>query len=279
MPAIAGFLVIYAVGCWVLARLYVHPGGPIPLVPQGLIGGSVDGIPAWISPGLAAGLDAPACVFILIHGFRGSRGSWQEAARDLVARGYEAAVPAMPGHEASPQPRCGFGPAEAEVVLKTVAWVRERCGPESTLVLVGMSLGGAACWLAAAMGANVDAVVTEGALTHVDETAKRWFNRMIPLGSAILSPVTWFARRLVPSKEPIDVIGAASKWRGKPALVIQGDRDRLIPMADARELAETVGCELWTVADARHAHCYRMARKAYLAKFCGVAESAKGRRT
>ncbi len=50
---------------------------------------------------------------------------------------------------------------------------------------------------------------------------------------------------------------SAALWR-KPALVIQGGADTLIPMSDAKLIASAAHCPLWVVPNAKHAQCYEL---------------------
>lgn len=277
-------LLLYGAAVFGLAYVYVRPRGPVPACPPGFFDEVLQlesgAVPVWLTEGLARAEPKSGTVLILVHGYRGDRSSWKEAALDLRNHGFEIAIPALPGHEANPDPVCGFTVKERRIVAELAAWARSRFAQPPRVVLVGISMGGASCWLASEIDPAVDAVITEGALVRVRETTDRWLDRALPLGRHLLRPVRWIAERLakVDSRQ-IDVLGAAARWRGRPALVIQGGLDRLIPMRDAEDLARAAGCPLWVVPEARHAHGYRQARRAYLGKVLEVVSGIQGSET
>lgn len=277
---LAGLALLYVLAVVALAYIYVHPRVPVPATPPGLVCAGLDlecgKAPVWLTPGLASANPQSNTVLIMVHGYRGDRSSWKEAAADLKHHDVELVIPALPGHGAHPDRKCGFAVKECRLVVDTVQWVRSLYKEKPRIVLMGISMGGAACWLASAADPTINAVITEGALLHINETTDRWLDKTMPFGRHILKPIKTIAQTIAKVKTAeIDVLSAASKWRGRPALVIQGSHDRLIPMKDAEQLAEAVGCELWVVPDARHAHCYRQARRTYMGKVLEIIERIK----
>jgi pimeloyl-ACP methyl ester carboxylesterase len=189
----------------------------------------------------------------------------------LDARGLDAVSPAMPGQDASPEPSVGFGVREARAIVETVRWARSRYRTPPKVILVGLSMGGAATWLASEIDPAVDGVVTEGAYARFDEAMDRFFDRKIPYGRVLLRPVVTIASAMSgihpSSVRPVD---AAAKWSGRPALVIQGADDDLILRSHADRLAQASKGELWIVQRACHAACMEVAGEEYadrLAKF------------
>ena len=71
------------------------------------------------------------------------------------------------------------------------------------------------------------------------------------------------------SIRPID---AAAKWKGKPALVIHGDGDKLIPRGNADRLAQAAGAPLWIVPHCGHAEASSEAREEYIERLEALAK-------
>lgn len=277
---LGAFTLLYLLAMVALAYIYVHPRVPVPATPTGLINSNLEldcgRAPVWLTPGLAMSNPKSNTVLIMVHGYRGDRSSWKEAAADLRQHDVELVIPAMPGHGAHPDKKCGFAVKECRLVVDTVQWVRKQYNDRPRIVLMGISMGGAACWLASEADPTIDAVITEGALLHIGETTDRWLDKTMPLGRHILKPIKSIAERIAKVKsDEIDVLSASAKWQGRPALVIQGAHDKLIPMKDAEQLADAVGCELWVVPEARHAHCYRQARRTYMGKVLDIVNRIK----
>lgn len=267
-----GLVAIY----WSLASYYLSPTRRVPEKAGNLqdvwVPTRDQWTPAWVNPAFRTS----STIFVLVHGYGGTRGRWGPIMADLEARGIGAIAPAMPGQDASPFRQVGFGVAEAQVVCETVTWVRQTRGTNIKIILCGASLGGAACWLASERIPDVSGVVTEGAFARFDESMNAWFDRALPLGRFFLRPVVWIARaRTGINPSTIVPMDAARHWRGRPALVIQGADDTLITGDHARRLSDAAQCELWTVSGARHVDCYEINPPAYIDKICRFAAALK----
>ncbi|AIE87825.1 alpha/beta hydrolase [Fimbriimonas ginsengisoli] len=274
---LAVFVAGYAGICYFLARSYLMPGRHIPVMGKGL---SEVGIPwpghkedpAWCTPGLTNG-HASKVVFVFAHGYGGDRGSWSEVMPALLKHGIDSVAPAMPGQDASPQPEVGFGIKEAATLNRTAAWVRGQ-NPEAKIIYAGVSMGGAAAWLASANDPGAAGVVTEGAYARFDETITTWFERKATGASVYLRPVVWIASAMA-GLRPSEVVpmNAASKWKGKPSLVIQGGDDQLIARSHADRLVEASGGKLWVVDGAPHAGCFETRREEYISRLVEFASA------
>jgi len=275
-------LVAYLGVCAYLAHVYVHPPRQTPSmepkwVKDVLIPSAKGPVPSWATPRLAAGNGRPV-VFVLAYGLGGNRGYWSDAMFELQKRGFECVAPSMPGQDASPDDSVGFGVKEAAMVVDTVTWVRQQYKEPPKIVLYGLSMGGAAVWLASEMDPTVDAVVSEGAYGNFEEAMNNWLNRKIPGASVSLKPMVWMAcaeAHLNPAA--ILPVNAAAKWK-KPALVVQGAEDKLIPMKQAKALAAAAHCPLWVVPGAAHAECYALARTEFLARLTEMGKALDGSR-
>ncbi len=253
---LVGLVLAYIPLCYVLADLVVSRHGfTVPVRPKELVVWEpVPKVPAWVSPRIP--VSDGKYVFIFAHGVKADRSFFQSTALELVKRGYDVVLLPMPGHDENPDPQLGFGPKEAKLIKATIdaVWAKKPCH----LVLVGCSMGGAATWLASDHLA-VSGVVTEGAFSHLDPVTRVWFDRKMPGGSILLRPVVWIASSMV-GLNPADVnpVETAWKWdKSKPALVIQGADDKLIPMGQGRELAEASGAEYWEVPGEKHGECQK----------------------
>ncbi len=275
--AVGLLLTAYVIMCTYSAYNYIHPARAKITRPSWVkeveIPGSKALIPSWVSPGLANG-KGKSTVFVLAYGYGGTRESFTDLTRKLPKMGFECVVPCMPGQEASKESSVEFGYAEARTIIDSVKWVRSQYKKQPKIVLYGVSMGGAATWLASEMDPSVDAVITEGAYAQFDKAMDNWLNQKLPGSSFYLKPMVWIASamdHIDPSKiVPSD---SAAKWR-KPALVIQGSEDKLIPMWNATKLSDAAKCPIWVVPGAVHAHCYETAMKEYLNRLADVANHA-----
>jgi uncharacterized protein len=260
-----GLLAAYVLGNWSAAMGYLRPIRRVANAPSWVTETTIPtrhgASPTWITPDLTS--SPRPVVFVLVHGYGGSRETWAEEMRDFPAEGWSAVAPCMPGQDASPALEVGFGRTEAVTVLDTVQWVR-KVAPNSKIVLMGISLGAAACWLASEADPSVDAVVSDASFARFDEAMDAFLDLRLPFGHVVFRPVVWFARSMSgidpASIRPVD---SAEKWK-KPSLVVQGTADTLVAKGHVERLVEAANAEFWPVAGAQHAECYETDRAGYL---------------
>ena len=211
--------------------------------------GRPEELPAWSIAPRAEG----RAVFLLVHGLAGHPAAWNGLAEALHRRGFGVVIPFMRGHTESPVRTINLGPGEAEEVVAAARWV-QRTHPGSPIIPVGISLGGAAVWLASAQAPDLfAAVVTEGAFARLAWASRDTIGRM-PLRFAVEAPVRALMRqKLGFGEEEVRPDLAAKVWRGRPALVIHAEQDGMFGPRHALALAEASGAEIWTVPGARHA--------------------------
>lgn len=298
VPVLA-ILLAYVGFCYWLSSLYLAPSKRTSLRPPGaldLLLPTLEGpVPVWASPGIGNKLstrynvrpraggsaalvnrepDPTSAVYILIHGHGGHRGSWTELYRDLVAAGHEVLVPEMPGHGVNPDPVCGFGPKESRIAASLARSARAASLPATRVVGVGLSLGGAALWLAGRDDPDAfDAIVSEGSFAELQPTVDRWFSKTLPGAHLVMRPVQWFAQaRTGVRPSQVRPVEAAKAWRGRPALVIHAENDRLAPEGDARRIAEAAQAELWVVPGVGHAQAWDGDPQGYLKRLLSFAK-------
>jgi pimeloyl-ACP methyl ester carboxylesterase len=267
---------LYAGMIVAFARLYVSPPRVVEHPGRGLsiVEAPGPGYPlsVWTNQ---RPIPAEGPVFVLVHGFGGSAACWTPMLHHLGHKGFAAFAPEMRAHGRSRARHVTFGPGEAREVLAVARWIRGR-SPGARIVLAGISLGGAACWIAAAENpADVHAVASEGAFARLAPVADRVLGRAMPGGAVLLAPVRWLGRRWT-GVDPREVnpVEAARAWRGRPALVIHGERDRLIDPGNAEALAEASGAQLWIVPGASHAQVMILELEEYARRLVALGEPA-----
>ena len=263
----------YLGACYLLAGAYLQPQRNVPTKPTLFLNTKVNDTPAWITPGLAKG-DSGKVVFVFAHGYGGNRAHWSEVMVDLHKLGYESVVPAMPGQDASPIKDVGFGSSEGKVLAETFSWVREHAKTKPKIVVVGVSMGGAAAWLSSARDPSIDGVVSESAYASFGRAMNGWLDYVLPLGSSVLAPVVWFAKaKSGIDPDSINPVEAARGWRGRPALVLHAGNDQLISRWHGEQLSMAADCPLEIVAGAEHANCCTVLGKRYAQRLVAFAES------
>jgi len=263
----------YGVLCFLIAVFYVAPPRVPARKPAELDETMIDGAPTWVSASLLNRRPVKG-ILVFAHGYGcpGSRRVWARMAVAFDAEGYGVVVPALPGHDANPDRITGFGTKESRIVRACVQWAATRTeGPHPAIVAVGLSMGGAACWLAAGDEPLIDGVVTEGAFALFDEATDGWINATIPGFSRVLWPAKWFAQRLTGlDPKTIRPLDGAAVRHGLPALVLHGARDRIIHPSHGQRLATASGAELWVVEGAGHDTTQKIAYEEYRERIRGV---------
>ena len=225
---------------------------------------------------------------LLLHGWSGS------AAPDLVEYGpflrRTAGVLGLDfrGHGGSDDGPTTFGMLEVEDVAGALGWLGER-GIER-VALVGTSMGGMTAIAAVGVlgdgslpSADMDPSAPAGVAMPprprivavvADAVAP---TLVVPVANRLRGP----ARRFVAGRlfdgatsilgadpratEPIRMIGLVAPL---PLLLIHGDADRVVPLAEGRRLAAAAGeaAEHWIVPDADHSAAHRTTPAAYEAR-------------
>jgi pimeloyl-ACP methyl ester carboxylesterase len=227
----------------------------------------------------------PHEAILLLHGYTGS------IAPDLVEYGpylrRTAAVLGLDfrGHGESDDGPSTFGLLEVEDIAGALAWLGER--GITRVALVGTSMGGIAAIAAVAVlgdGRLVAADVDPAAPRHVEAVPRPRIVAVIadsaapelelPIATRLSGPGRRFvAARLFDSAartlgadpratEPARVVALVEPV---PMLLIHGEADTTVPIADGRRLADLAGpsAEHWTVPGAEHSAGHATAPEAY----------------
>lgn len=268
----------YLLMCFGLAKLYVSPIRSDPPTVRSFSRVVLpSGEPIWVSSGLLDGHPNGKVLYIMSHGLGGDIGHWSQLAKPLVEKGYDVILTEMSAHGDSPDRYCGFGTTESDMIVEATRWADEKYAVRPHTILVGVSLGGAASWLAAEKAPHIfDAIVSEGAFTHLNEVSDNFFDRRMRGGRIIFWPVKFFASK-ISGVDPgsVNPIEAAKNWR-KPTLVIQCGEDDLMKPAYAEEFAKASGGELWTIPKASHANGCVVASQEYFKRLVGMANLLTG---
>jgi dienelactone hydrolase len=264
----------YLLVCFALAKLYVSP--PRQKLPAlRLFKRTVlaDNEPVWASPGLLAGKPKGHTLYVMVHGYGGGVGHWSDIGSELVVKGHEVVLPELCAHGDSPDACCGFGTKESQIIVDATRWARSRYSTPPRVVLVGVSMGGSAAWLATAKAPDLfDAIVTEGAFTRLDDVADNWFDSRLPAGHLIFWPVKSIASRIAGvDPSTVNPIEAAKQWHVKPALVVHCADDALMKESYARDLARASGANVWVIPGAQHANGASVAKAEYLKRLLALA--------
>lgn len=211
-------------------------------------------VPAWWfeAPG-----GAGAGTVIVCHGHGGDKASSEWVALGLYPTHGVLLIDTR-GHGEHTAARTSVGYLERLDVLGAVRWVKDRW-PDERVGLLGISMGGAACILAAAECPDVAAVVAESAFARLRiplacAIGLRGYPRPLrrPLAWAVCATAPWLHGTVRARWQ--DPISAVHRLAPRPLLLIHGGADQLTPVSEAYALYRAAGepKELWVEPGVGH---------------------------
>lgn len=211
-------------------------------------------------------------VVIFAHGLNGHATQFGDLQLELKKSGVESLSLHMRGHGKSELRTIGMGVKEADEILAAVSWVRKNTAPQTQVVVVGISMGGAATWMAAERQPNaIDGILTEGSFAKMSDTLPSYLDNMMPEGDKVLLPAIWIARAFgAPAPEAVDAASAARAFAGRPSLVVHCGKDDTVSRAESEALAQAARCDLWEIKEAKHAEGFKAKPEAYEARIIGL---------
>lgn len=230
--------------------------------------------------------DPPLGMVVFAHEFGTDRSCCLRYCRPLLDAGYDVFSFDFRGHGSSAcqegyRPRQWPSDRERDDMLGAIAfissWLEQQDRP-SDIGLFGLSRGGGAAILASAAVENVRAVVTDGAFSS-DTTLEYLMRRFATIFARIRvvaenhPPVFWRFLRWLLFRECArrfncrfpSVRKAVVRMGPKPILLIHGEKDSYIPIAQSQDLYDlAVGPKsLWIVPGAGHNKSVLVAPKIY----------------
>ncbi len=208
---------------------------------------------------------------ILSHGYS-SQGLWMGLyAKMYHMLGYNVLLPDSRGHGSSEGNYIGFGWVDRKDYLKWIDYVIKKTGPDTQIVLHGVSMGGATVLMTSGenLPSNVKAIVSDCAYTSVKEELSYQMKRMYNLPSFPLLNVTSFITKIKAGF----TFGEASalkqvKKSKTPTLFIHGGNDEFVPTSMVNQLFEACSSEkdLFIVSGAGHGAALDADPGGYIAK-------------
>jgi fermentation-respiration switch protein FrsA (DUF1100 family) len=243
-------------------------------VPGRVIGALVDDVRFRAEDGVTLhgwyfGHPAPKAAIALGHGFGMTRANLVELARGLRERGYAVLLFDFRAHGGSEGRRSSIGYHEARDMVAAARWLRRRPALAGCRIgALGVSMGAAAAIIAAGREPLIEAVVADSGFTSLRAIVVGGLRVLYRLPAFPFAPlIVRFGELLVGARlgvmRPIDSIGRIAP---RPVLIVHGERDRLIPVAEAHALLGAAGepVELWIVPDCGHARAVSKVGEEYL---------------
>jgi dipeptidyl aminopeptidase/acylaminoacyl peptidase len=208
-------------------------------------------------------------VIVFVHGKDSCRscefsGRALDFANDLHERGFNVFMLDLRGHGQSSAARVSFGLREKNDVLGAVDWLKAQGFGAGKIGVLGVSLGSASATYAAAEEPAISALVIDSGFADFGTLASTILRRSSSSATILLPALGWINTALAGvnglASQPVAQI---PRILPRPIMVIHGADDRLIPPAQAEQLAQAAGTHVWLVAGANHARTYRTAPVEY----------------
>lgn len=225
---------------------------------------------------------------VLVHGLNRSRIEMVKKVPFLHGAGWNALLFDLRHHGTSGGEASTFGDHERRDVQAAKAFARTRSpGP---VVYWGVSLGAAAATLAAAEDASVAGLVCDSTYRSLRDTVRhhltlfrryRWWLRVVPSWPVASEVVWWMGRRGGFDPDAVDLVAAAARLAGRPALFVCNSGDSRMPPEIAFELKAAAGenARVLVVPGNSHGGAWREGTAAYERAVSEVLEdAAAGRR-
>jgi dipeptidyl aminopeptidase/acylaminoacyl peptidase len=272
--AVAGYLATAAWMAWYVIRPdrswrpaeYQPPQSPFETVTFQ----AADGVPiaGWYSPPSPELSGEGAHCVILCHGLGTNRTELQDIALELRRRGYGVLLFDFRGHGESGGSCTTVGLREVNDILGAVEFLCMR--PEVDLDrigILGVSMGGAAAIMAAAICPTLRWVVADCPFATLEQALQTAFEAFVRApGWLFARPVIAFAQLFtgahVTDVKPVECIGAIAP---RPVLLIHGYDDGLVHAANSEQLYRAAGepKELWLIPECDHVQCRVVAGEEY----------------
>lgn len=188
---------------------------------------------AWYAP---RGLDKKYPVILFMHGWNADASVWLPLAAQLHQSGFSLLLPDARGHGRNRRETHCTVADVTDDIMAGIAWLKARGETDADrIVLIGHSLGAVAALAATSRSKQVWRTISISAYAHATDPL---------LGTARRSPfrrvVAWLNMRAAELRDGFryaqyNAVDLVKEIRC-PILLVHGDRDRVVPIADAHRI-------------------------------------------
>lgn len=207
-------------------------------------------------------------IAIIAHGYNGSSKDMAPWAKLFFDLGFNLLIPDARGHGDSDGDYIGFGWHERKDYLIWIEKLIEKFGPETEIVLYGLSMGGATVMNVSGeeLPTNVKAIVEDCGYSSVAKELGHQMKSMYKLPQYPLLPLVSFVTKIkagywLEEANPKKQVQKSQT----PILFIHGDEDDFVPTRMVYEVYHAANApkELYIVPGAAHAYGYVTDKEEY----------------
>ena len=207
-------------------------------------------------------------LIVLVHGMGGSRDEMARIGHDLHEEGYDVLLFDLRGHGLSDRSRLYMGGRERVDLRAVLDWANHQGYPSDRVGWLGYSMGASTLLMEAAQNNKIRAAVLDSPFSNLPELLDsqltrhshlpKWFNPGILAAARLAFGVR--TDNLVPLR-------SALRWGRRPMLLIHGEADSIVPVAQARQIARAIGptCQAVILPGVEHVGAYNRGPGRYIA--------------
>jgi hypothetical protein len=207
-------------------------------------------------------------VAIIAHGYNGSNRDMAPWAKLFYDLGFHLLIPDARGHGESEGNYIGFGWHERKDYLIWINKIIDRFGPDTEIILYGLSMGGATVMNVSGetLPSNVKAIIEDCGYSSVTKELAHQMKRLYKLPQYPLLPLVSFVTKMragywFKEANPQRQV----KNSQTPILFIHGEADDFVPTHMVYDVYEAATCpkDLYIVPEASHAYSYVQNKEEY----------------
>ncbi len=198
-------------------------------------------------------------IVVLCHGMMKTRADMLGWAEALWEHGFALLLFDFRGYGRSADELCSAGYKEVQDLLGALDYVGKRSELDGLPIGVfGFSMGGAVAIMTAADDLRIQAVATLGAFASLDravwQRCKRHFGPFGPIAKWAMTNIGFVKRWYPVEFSRVAPINAVTRITPRPLLLLHGAKDKIVNLADARDLYGAAGYpkELRILTESQH---------------------------
>jgi pimeloyl-ACP methyl ester carboxylesterase len=199
-------------------------------------------------------------LIVLVHGLWSS---WIEMAglgRDLHRHGFDVLLFDLRGHGQSDPSRVYLGRRERNDIRAVMNWAEFAGFTEDRIGWLGYSMGASTLLMEAARNPRIHATVIDSPYGDLPKLLNAQLTKHSGL-PAWFNPGILLAARFCYGVRTDDLVPIryAKSWGERPLLLIHGESDSIVPVAQAQQLAQAIGssCLTLTLPGVDHVKAYQ----------------------